>query len=174
MNRSNCNSNRRGNRRGLSLTEVVISTMLVGVVLVGALEGVGGVIRSRTSISDRERADHLAHQLLTEVLAKDYKDDQWYEQFGPEYDEWSTSAGQRTNWDDVDDYHGWSGSPPCSANGASQSGFPQWTRSVAVQFVEPSNPAVTSIDDEGMKRVTVTVSYGGAELARISALRSED
>ena len=41
---------------------------------------------------------------------------------------------------DVDDYDGWSASPPEDKNGNPLVGFDDWGRSVSVEWVNPDNP----------------------------------
>ena len=99
----------RNPRAGLSLVEVVVSTMLVGLVLVGALKGVGAVIRGRVGTSDSGFGKHLASQLMAEIMENDYLEPVDPPTFGRETSE---SGGNRTDWDDVDDYHLWGSRPP--------------------------------------------------------------
>ena len=61
-------------RRGLSLIEVIISTMLVGVVLVGAMDCLGAVIRGHMNTSNAGRGPLLAGQLMTEILSQSYEE----------------------------------------------------------------------------------------------------
>ncbi|OYW18935.1 MAG: hypothetical protein B7Z55_09750 [Planctomycetales bacterium 12-60-4] len=93
--------------------------------------------------------------------------------FGPELGEPAVATGPRTLYDDVDDYHGWSRSPPQSRNGTPMSDLTGWQRSVAVEFVNPSNPGSVALLDQGIKRVTVTVRRNGVTLATSVALRSD-
>ena len=95
------------------MVEVIISTMLVAVVLVGAMDCVGSVLRGRTATSESVRAMHLAQQLMVEIIGQSYEEPVDTPQFGRE----SESGGDRLEWDDVDDYDSWSSSPPETKDG---------------------------------------------------------
>jgi hypothetical protein len=48
-----------------------------------------------------------------------------------------------------------------------------WQREVTVEWVNPANPALTSLTDLGLKRITVTVKHDGQVVTRLVALRSD-
>ncbi len=99
-------------RAGLSQIEVVICTLLVGMMLVAAMNAVGAAIRGRVSTGDAARARELAVQLMAEILANDYIEPVDTPTFGRETGEFD---GTRARWDDVDDYHHWMQAPPWTA-----------------------------------------------------------
>lgn len=165
--RANCGCDSA--RGGLTLIEVVFSTMLVGVVLVGAMDLLGAVIRGRTSTADAAKAENLAHQLMTEILNTDYKDDT-LPLFGTEVGE---LVGNRSGYDDVDDYHSLSQLPPLGLDGSPLVNSTGWQWEVTVEWVTPANPAVTSLTDQGLKRITVTVKHDGQVITRLVGLRSD-
>lgn len=157
-------------RRGLSLVEVLVSTMLVGLVLVGAMNCLGGVIRGRMSTSDSGRGEQLARQLLTEILNTEYEDEGGSPVFGPESGE---STGSRSGFDDVDDFHNWTAAPPEDRNGNAVFNTSGWQRDVTVALVDPANPATASGTDQGLKRITITVQHSGQVVTELVALRSD-
>ena len=157
-------------RRGLSHVEVVVSTMLVGVVLVGATNLLGGVVRSRTASSHKARGVHFAQQMLTEIASGIYIDDGILPVFGPELLE---ALGNRTNFDDVDDYHGWTESPLRDRTGSVIANTTGWRRTVTVAWVNPATPSTTVGSDQGVKRVTITVQNNGQTVARLVSLRTD-
>ncbi len=157
-------------RRGLSLAEVVVSTMLVGLVLVGAMKCLGGVIRGRMSTSDSARGEQLAQQLLTEILNTDYEDAGGSPVFGPEPGE--TTGNNRSDYDDVDDFHNWTAAPPEDRDGNVVVNASGWQRDVTVELVDPADPATVSGTDEGLKRITITVQQNGQVVSTLVALRS--
>ena len=165
---------RRGRRKipsgGLTLVEVSISTLLVGLVLVASLRSVGHTIRSRSSTSDAARAQTVAEALLAEVLNEDYEEPLDTPVFGPEAGEVS---GDRSLFDDVDDYHGWSSRPPTERLGSPLANLTDWQRDVVVEYVQPGDPTSRTGVDTGVKRVTVTVHLGGLTLAESVGLRSD-
>lgn len=156
--------------QGLTLIEVVISTLLVGLVLVSSLRSLGHVASSRESNSDDARAVYLAEELLTEVLNQGYVDSGGSPVFGPEPGE---SGADRTGFDDVDDYNGWSSAPPVDRDGNVLPNSADWQRDVLVEYVDPANPSVASGVDQGVLRVTCTVRRNGVALAALVVLKSE-
>ena len=88
-------------RRGISMAETIISTILVGFVLVSTLQIVGPMVRSTSVHADRLVAASLAHELAEEIGTK------WYTE--PDLDSLDARgvddgerAAQRTDFDDVD------------------------------------------------------------------------
>ena len=141
--------------------EVVLATLLVGIVLVGALRCAGAVIAGRVSIGDRAQAQHLAAALLGEVIACEYADPDETPTFGTEPSE---QLGDRFTYDDVDDYHAWDASPPERRAGIPYSELPQWRRQAIVEFVRANDPTQVS---------TITVSRSGVTMAQLVAIRSD-
>tara|TARA_R110002111_G_scaffold103594_2_gene160505 strand:- start:1964 stop:2509 length:546 start_codon:yes stop_codon:yes gene_type:complete len=159
-------------RRGISMAETIISTILVGFVLVSTLQIVGPMVRSTSVHADRLVAASLAHELAEEIGTK------WYTE--PDLDSLDARgvddgerAAQRTDFDDVDDYHTWTASPPKISSGQSNIFLGGWARSVDVIFVELSDVKTESKTDTGLKRVTVTVSKNGVVLATDTSLHSQ-
>ncbi len=91
-------------RRGLTLMEVVISSLLVGTVLVTSLASTASWRRYHVENREREIANRLAEELVSEMMCAAYIDpDQSSPQaFGLDSGE---SIANRSTWDDVDDYH---------------------------------------------------------------------
>lgn len=156
-------------RRGFSLVEVVISTMLVGLVLVTALKCTGSLIMARSNNADRVIANHLAQQLISEICGQPYQDESDSSGFGPE-----EPTSNRSQFDDVDDYHLWSASPPQDRSGNPLIGRNQWQRSVVIEQVDPKRPDDTTNRDRGLNRIIVTVSKSGQTLAVQFAFRGEE
>ena len=107
---------------------------------------------------------------MEEVLTQSYEEPADTPTFGRESPE---SGGQRTDWDDVDDYHQWSSSPPENRTGTAIPNSAGWQRDVIVQWVDPNDPSQVSGVEQGVKRVTVTVRRNGQILAQETALRSD-
>jgi prepilin-type N-terminal cleavage/methylation domain-containing protein len=157
-------------QRGLSLLEVMVSTVLVGVCLVAALRALGMTLFTQTGMADDAVAACLADDLLYEVLQKRYADSSGASEVQVDGDE---AAEQKTSFDDVDDYHGWEENPPQDASGQAISGLGDWTRKVQVELVEPAEPTKVSASDQGLKRITVEASKGGRVRAVRSGLRAD-
>jgi type II secretory pathway pseudopilin PulG len=156
--------------RGFSLLETVVSTVLVGVLLIAALRTVGVSVFTQYQAFERAAGQMLANGLTAEILAKSYKDPGPSPQFGRESGELSTS---KANYNDVDDYQDWSESPPQFADGSAMPDLTGWQRSVAVDWVDPLDLSQTNSWDTGAKRITVTVQHNGVVIAARIAVRTE-
>jgi hypothetical protein len=86
---------------------------------------------------------------------------------GPEIDEGTST---RLDFDDVDDYDGWTASPPQEKDGTELTEYAGWTRNVTVEFVDAFAPGGSAtVSDTGAKRITVTVTDPrGAETTVVS------
>ena len=143
--------------------------MLVGTVLIGAMNCLGAVIRGRMGISYQARGPQLAQQLMTEIINTKYKDEGPSPVFGLENGE---SGVNRLDFDDVDDFNGWSQNPPQHRDGSAVFNSSGWQRDVTVEWVDPGNPTGPSGSDQDLKRITVTVRHNGSVVAQFFALRS--
>ena len=157
-------------RHGLSQVEVVVSSLIVAVVLVGALNVLGGATRTNRVAADRLDAPGLAHQLMGEILALPYEDPE--EPGGNIGQESGESGGSRAGYDDVDDYHGWNMDPPAYKDGTSVPGAVGWERVVLVQYFDPSTGS-TGSTDTGVKLITVQVSAPSGDQLQLDTLRSQ-
>lgn len=162
---------RPSRRAGVSLLEVVLATLLVGIVLVSSLSAVNGILKSRIVLSEDGTAEQLAQQLLAEIVEQPYEDPDGSFLFGVELLEGSFT---RANFDDVDDYHLWNASPPEDRAGTALTNMQGWRRQVTVEWVDPRNPDTTILTNQGIKRITVTVSYGSNVKSKLMALRSDN
>ena len=163
--------NRQHRRSGLSLLEVVISTLIVGLVLVGALNTAGSVIRSQRMNAERLDANPLAAQLLSEIVANYYTDPE--EPGGPIGLETGESASTRAEFDDVDDYDDWTATPPEAKDGTVISGYAGWTRAVQINDADPTTGESTG-SETGVKRIRVKVTAPDGTQTYLFCLRSKD
>ena len=74
--------------------------------------------------------------------------------------------------DDVDDYDGWSGSPPEYKDGTVIPDLDGWARHVTVAWVKATDLSLTSGSETNVKRITVTVTYNDMEVASLTAVRT--
>lgn len=80
-------------------------------------------------------------------------------------------SSNRTAFDDVDDFNGWSTASPEKPDGTAMPIGAGWKRSVNVSFIAPSDMSVSMVD-LGLKRITVTATSPGGDATVIEALRS--
>ena len=162
---------RRGLRRwrgGVTLVEATISVVIVAVMIVMGLHTFGSVARGREVVAGRYSGSALACQLMSEIAQCRYDEPDGGGTFGPEPSE---AGGTRAAFDDVDDYHGWSATPPQARDGAALSDLAGWRRSVTVEYVDRANPDQARSTDTGLKRVTVTVTDPKGKRISIVCLR---
>src|SRR6185503_8641398 len=111
--------------RGFTLIEAVIATVIVAVMLAAALQTVAVSARTQGKSSDASRGAALAAGLMAQL----YVDSGALPLFGHEVGEVTTN---RSACNDVDDYNGWTESPPQNRDGTTISNYSGWTRSVVV------------------------------------------
>ena len=160
----------RASRCGFTIVEAVFSIVLVSGLVVVALDTVGASTVARQKLGSRSHGRLLARDLMSEIMARPYAEPVETSGFGPESSE---TGGTRLNFDDVDDCDDWSASPPQLGDGSEIASLEDWGRSVAVDYINASNMDVVIASDAGVKRVTVTVTYKGAEVLSMVAIRTD-
>lgn len=162
---------RRPVELALTLVEAVVSIAIIGMMLVAALNTVGASQTTQKKMGDRNRAMLLAQDLMTEILRQSYiEPDDTVAAIGLEGGE---NSEKRDRFDDVDDYNGWSASPPQEKDGTVLAGFDGWRRSAAVDWIDPADVAQKLGADAGVKRIRVSVALDDVPLATLVALRTD-
>jgi MSHA pilin protein MshD len=133
------------------MIEAALSVAIVGVLMSIALTSFAAIAKQRRVQAERRDAYELGQQLMHEILSCYFQDPGGSAVWGPE------SGETRATYDDVDDYDGYSETPPMRKDGTVLSDYTSWTRAVAVACVDPLNPG-TTIASSTLKRVTVTVT----------------
>jgi Tfp pilus assembly protein PilV len=160
----------REQARGFTLVEAVMSTLVVSLVLVAAMRVAAMSSVMQYKAAERVSGRNLADGLLNDIGILAYQEPSGTPNFGIETGE---SATSKTNYDDVDDFNGWTESPPQERNGTVMSQFNNtWRRSVVVTWINPTNLSQTSNTETGIKQITVNVYHNGLLVATRSALRS--
>ncbi|MDB5293688.1 MAG: hypothetical protein JWL69_4929 [Phycisphaerales bacterium] len=156
-------------RHGFTLIEATISLAIVSVMLVAAMSVAGQSARARLAQKEQVRGELLARQLLSEILQEAYQQPNATTLvLGPELLE------TRATYNDVDDFNGWSESPPQNASGTAIPGYTGWKRSVKVDWVTAANPTTVSLSETGLKRVIVTVTAPSGKVVTMTGLRSQN
>ncbi len=154
-----------------TLVEVVISTVIVSLMLVAGLQAVAAARTASQWVSGRGCGMLLAQDLMAEILQLAYADPAWgLGSLGPGSDEVVT--GNRSLYDDVDDYNGWQESPPQNKDGTSIAWASGYQRLVSVAWVDPDNPNQIVGSESKAKRITVTVRRDGKDVAQLVAIRT--
>ncbi|MEM8865197.1 MAG: prepilin-type N-terminal cleavage/methylation domain-containing protein [Planctomycetota bacterium] len=168
----------RPQRSGMSLIEVVVSTMLVAVVLVGALNTAGNAIQTSVAASTQLEGHTYAAEMLAEIMAMPYCDPEENDPdgtFGIESDE-DTSPANRLLFDDLDDYDDWT-EPSALAwrDGAARLDTAGWGRSVTVVKLQKRKVTDTHDDghnDDDTRLITVEVTSPDGQTTTLQGIRS--
>lgn len=164
-------TSRANHLRGFTMVESLISMIIIGVTLVAAMNTVSSARKRDRWIGDVSRAATLASDLLAEVSSQQYADSSDSAMvFGPTATE--SATGNRSLFNDVNDYQNWSETTLRARNGTSLGYSASWSRSVKVDFLDPTDGTTVVTTDKGLARVTVTVTKSGKTVATLSTLRS--
>jgi type II secretory pathway pseudopilin PulG len=150
-------------RRGFTLIEAAITTVIIGVGCVSMLALLGAGTVANNEGTELTTAMHLAGNVREAMTGVQFSDPSTPTHWGPETGEGSVSA-----YDDLDDFDGRTFSPPIDARRASLgSNYATWGQRVTVESVNPDNltaviahltlePALRPVS-----RVTVSVLHNG-------------
>ncbi len=155
---------------GFTIVEAVISMVIVGVMFVAALNTVGASRLTQHRAASISRGRLFTAGLLSEVREQSYKDSGASPVFGPEADE---STATRADFDDVDDYNGWSG-PPTNKDGTALANSAGWMQSVTVEWIDPLRPDKTASSEMNAKRITVTTTFNSVPQVTLVAIRTAE
>lgn len=153
--------------KGFTLIEAVMSMLVVGLMLVASLNTVGASKLAQSRNTEQTLGPMLAQELMAEILGNAYEEPTDTVAFGLE----GEAVDVRAGWDDVDDYHGWSVSPPQNQDGSAVTGADGWTRTVSVTRVNKDtfNPSGVAT---GLKRIDVNVVCNGRTVTTLSSIRT--
>jgi hypothetical protein len=157
-------------RRGMTYVEVVVSLIILSTAMVASLQAFGIYAMGSRDWGERARALELANQLMAEINALPFEDPMGSVGIGLESGE---IAGDRTTFNDIDDYHGWDESPPTNRNGIALQAYAGYRRTVSVTS-DNSLAAATglSLPADAFKKIVVRVFKDEKELARLVTVRS--
>ncbi len=171
---------RRIQSRGFTLVEAAISIVLVSVLLVAALDTTGAAKLGQYNTLTRGRAHLLAEDLMAEIMRQSYADPEdvgFIDLTDPSITPSSLGrdsgefGGDRVDLDDVDDYHGWTASPPEQKDGTTIPDLTGWTRGVNIERLDPANLSLAPASELGLKRITVSVEHDGVPVTELVAFK---
>ena len=163
---------RAHSRRGSTLIEAVTTILVLGIALPPLISLFTEVSQHSVDQNLQQAALRYADALMEEIVSKAFEDpDGSAGSFG-------TEESGRHEYDDVDDFDGWSQSPPTRIDGTALDQYSGFTRSVEVHNVTDTDPDPSSPESDGsteLKRIRVqvdwTVGRGGS--LTLSTLRSK-
>jgi MSHA pilin protein MshD len=152
-------------RSGFAMVEAMLASVIMAVAVAAALSTACSTATYQLRSAQHARAGALADDLVSEIMYQAYQDPVYpTTTLGPDTGERTTL---RADWNDCDDYNGWTESPLQNKDGSAIANTTGWTRSVVVNWVTVADPTVTSTTETGVKRIVVTVTNGsGAKVVR--------
>lgn len=161
----------RTGRPAFSYVEALISVVILGTGIVAGLHLYGSFARGMVIDSETAVAQQLAADLMAEIMNQAFEDPALaVGSFGPGGDE-----STRRDFDDVDDYDGWTESPPADPDGAPLAGgvYTGYQRQVTVWNVDPATLSTPAGDGTtAAKAIQVVVSRNGRQRAVVTAHRT--
>jgi MSHA pilin protein MshD len=164
--------NNKAARRAAGIAEVLICTVIVGMLIVSALDAAGMVFRTQRLNSDKLTGPGLAQDLLAEIMSMPYTDPQ--NPGGAIGVDSGESAANRTTFDDVDDYHNLSSADAKNKDGTSRTGYTGWAQAATVAFADVATGVASGSTDTGLKRITVTVTSPTSVATQLVGLRFKE
>ena len=156
--------------RGFTLIESIISILVVGVMFVASMSVLSQSRLSRFIAADGMQGQLLAEALMSEILQQSYQEPvDTFISLGVDVGE---DPLVRAMWDDVDDYEGWTASPPQDKYGVAMTGLNGWTRTVEVGYVKPDDLDFRVGADLGVKIIIVVVLHNERQVAKLYSIRT--
>lgn len=156
-------------RPAITLVETVISIVLISGMLLIAISNVGSSAKAWGVRRDARSGIGIAQDLLAEINRLPASDTNQPPLWGPEAGE---NTGNRAAFDDVDDYHNWSETPPTDRAGNPITGFTGWKRVVALDWMDPLNLDTVAVANTGLLRITVSATSPNGKVTTMQALRA--
>lgn len=157
-------------RRGLTLAETMVSLVVLAVAVTAGVQSLGSFAAGARTWQERSVALELAAQLMSEINALPFHDPSGNTSIGRDAGE---TTGDRTTYDDIDDYDGWDESPPKDASGNAMSQYASYRRQVSVVF---DNSLATqtglTFPAGSFKKITVTILKDNKVLAQLVSVRA--
>lgn len=148
---------KRAAHSGFSLIEVIIAMLLISVGVLGVLSAMNTLVKGSADPMVRKQAIAVAESLLEEITLKDFANPTG-----------GYTGTDRTQFDDVSDYAGYTTTGIVDIGGTAISGLSGYN----VSSVTVANAALGSIASTDAKLITVTVTAPGGEAISMSAYRT--
>jgi len=154
-----------------TLIELIVTIVVIGIVLLALVMSFQESLKLTGRQNDLRGSSVLVEDLMNEVRCKYFVNPQSPTNFGPEPGE-----TLRRQFNDVDDYNGWTETPPRTVAGVILSNFTGFTRRVSVANVTATNfnGAAAPTNSTDFKRITVVVSNGVIAVSNMSVVSRYD
>jgi len=156
-------------RSGFTLVEMLLAIVIVGTGLTAFMNLMPVLGQSIDFSHEASSGLGLALLLINETDTVPFEDPASNCTFGLETDE---TASSRADFDDLDDYDGYTETPPADKMGNSMPNLADYTRSVEILNLDTTD--LTTVRPDGTteaKLVIVTVTCLGREVAQLSVVR---
>jgi|GEM_PF-5741413 len=157
------------------MVESVLSVLLVGGVLIAALNTLGGSRKSQRHQTIQSTGQRLCQTMLDEIRGASASGTVAVNGTVPTN---GSSVGilgtatvlNRTSYTSPTSYHGWSQSPPVDRWGIAIPNTTGFTRSITARMINPTDLTSTSATDQGLYEVKIAASYGGRVVASLQTI----
>ena len=150
-------SRKRPAHSGFSLIEVIVAMLLISVGVLGILSAMNTLVKNSADPMVRKQAIAVAESLMEEITLKDFANPTG-----------GYTGTDRTQFDDVSDYAGYTTTGIVDISGTAISGLSGYN----ISSVTVVNAALGSIASSDAKLITVTVTAPGGEAISLSAYRT--
>jgi hypothetical protein len=153
----------KAQERGFLLLEVAVTYVIAGFTIIALASVATLALTANTASEETMICGQLAHELMQEIQLKKWDENSSTTRpgfpaaypsatLGPEGGE---NSADKTTFDDVDDFNGWSESPPQDPIGRPLTAFPDYTRTVTVEYVDSSFTVSASTTSYKLVKVCV-------------------
>ncbi len=146
---------------GLTLVEATLSSVMVGLLIVAALNALGSAARVRRVSAEQTLAVRLATDMVSEIMSK------------PLDDGGSIVGASRDTFTDILDYDNWTSEPPVNEAGDAIAGAEGYERTVRVRWITDVDRLNDEVTRTGLVRIVVNVKRDGVVIYRTMAFRTE-
>lgn len=157
--------------RGLTLVEVVISLVILGVAVAAGVQALGNFAAGSRTWQERSTALELANTLLAEIDSLPFCDPGGTNNISLDSGE---TSDDRSTFDDIDDYNGWDACPPKDKTNAPMTDYAGYRQQVTVAFdTSLATHTGATLTANTYKKITVTISKNDKTLARLITIRAK-